>query len=190
MPVKSTLEAWHRADNDSACVVYSGDLTFADKNEGPIFQFHLKPMTIDRSTRVSRKFGGDRVLILGIPGMALKELPGHLKHDPEGVRKAIVTWLYESHHRFLGRTWCALYPKAQQATSKVRKDQLAAFNGIKHRVYLFAVDGQGFRRCPEDPGNCHVAMTRENFLEWFMPLKLNTVQYCLKLYSRLAHGKP
>ena len=190
MPVKSNVEAWNKADKDSACVVYSGDLNFVDKTDGPIFQLQLKPMTTDRSTRISRKFGGDRILILGIPGMALKELPRHLRSDQESARKTIITWLYDSHHRFLGRTWCALYPKAQQTTSKARKDQLAAFNGIRHRVYLFAVDGHGFRRCSEDPGNSHVAMSRENLLEWFMPLKLNADQYCLKLYSRLAHGKP
>ena len=190
MPVKSKPEAWDRADKESACVVYSGDLTFADKTEESIFQFHLKPMTLDRSTRVSRKFGGDRVLILGIPGLARNELPISLKRDPDGAANAIIAWLYESYHHFLGRTWCALYPKAQKHKSKVGKDQLAAFNAPRHRVYLFAVDGQGFRGSSEDPRNGHVVVTREDFLEWFMPLKLNRDQYCLKLYSRLAHGIP
>lgn len=195
MPEKSPEQAWDGAEADSSRVIFSGDLTFHERVGGSVFQFRLKPLKVDRSNRISRKFGGDRLFVLGIPSFDGRDLPPYMRSDAVTVRDAILSWLLGSDHQFLGRTWRAFFIKPQQTSTLVRKKNLAGFNEIKHRVYLFAVDGFGFRRrsglaIPHgELRNRRFAMTVNELLEWFMPFKLNAHQPCLKLFSRLKQGK-
>ena len=75
MPEKSPENAWKKAEEDSSRVIISGDIKFNEKVGGPVFQFQLKPLKLDKSSRVSRKFGGDRLFVLGIPSIDTKDLP-------------------------------------------------------------------------------------------------------------------
>jgi len=194
MPERSPEQAWDRAEVDSSHVTFSGDLKFNERVGGPVFQFQLKPMKVDRSSRISRKFGGDRLFILGIPSFDARDLPLYLRSDAVTVRNGILSWLVGTDHQFLGRTWRAFYVKPQPSSTMVRKKNLANFNEIKHRIYFFAVDGYGFRRrsglgIPHgELRNRRNAMTVNELLEWFMPFRLNAHQPCLKLFSRLRQG--
>lgn len=196
MPERSRNEAWEKAETESQAVVFSGDLSFSEKFGGPIFDFRLKPMRKDKSNRLSRKFGGDRFLILNIPGFTAKELPPVLRADPTGVRDSLISWLLETDHRFLGRIWRAFLVKQQQMSTDVRKKNMGSFNAVKHRVFLFAVDGDCFRRRSGRSihkaalRKCYYAITVHELLEWFMPIELNSDQSCLKLFARLNLGRP
>jgi len=195
MPERSPDHAWDKAEVDCARVIFSGDLKFTEKGGGPVFHFQLKPLKVDKSNRFSRKFGGDRLFVLGLPSLEPRDLPSYLKSNAVTVRDAIIWWLHSANHQFLGRTWRAFYIKPQHISTNIRKKNLASFNEVKHRVYLFAVDGYGFRRRSEvavlqaESRKRHVAMTVNDLLEWFMPFKLNAHQPCLKFFSRLKQGK-
>ena len=192
MPEKSRVRAWEKAETESQYVVYSGDLSFSGKIGRPIFDFRLKPMTTEKSNRLTRKFGGDRFFILGIPGLTAKELPFILRRDAARVRDGLISWLLETDHQFLGRTWRAFLVKRPQ---KSRKKNISSSNAVKHRIFLFAVDGCAFRRrslrsfLNIDLRKWQFAITIQELLEWFMPMKLNMDQSCLKLFARLNLGK-
>ncbi|MCJ1473561.1 hypothetical protein MMC13_002212 [Lambiella insularis] len=192
MPERSAAEAWVKAESKPENVVFAGDLTFGSDPRGPIFQFQLKPLKTDRSYRLGRKSGGDRFFVLGIPGLGDSDLPHHLRNDATNVRSAIITWLLEDDHHLLGRTWRAFFVKSQQTTTKVRKTNLTSFNSIRHRIFLFAVNGLGFRRRTRlvDATREHqpspVEMPVSELIQYVMPLDKNMDQLCLKLFARIA----
>ncbi|MCJ1401803.1 hypothetical protein MMC11_005020 [Xylographa trunciseda] len=192
MPEKSNLEAWSRAEKDPEDVVFAGDLKFSNDIRAPMFQLQLKPLKTDRSYRLARKFGGDRFFILGIPGLTERELPSYLRSGAGSVRSAIISWLLETEHHFLDRTWRAFFVKPQQTSTKVRKAKISSFNSIRHRIYLFAVDGRGFKRrsrltrSSSATEGGHVAMTVQELLEWIIPFEQNADQSCLKLFARIS----
>ncbi|MCJ1438921.1 hypothetical protein MMC27_008311 [Xylographa pallens] len=196
MPEKSNAVAWSRAENDPEKVVFAGDLKFSDDIRRPIFQLQLKPLEADKSYRLARKFGGDRFFVLGLPGLTERELPSYLRNEAGSVRSAIISWLLETEHHFLDRTWRAFFVRPHSTSTKVRKAKISSFNSIRHRIYMFAVDGRGFRRrsrltrssIANEAG--HVAMTKEELLEWIIPFEQNAHQSCLKLFARIALGKP
>ena len=194
MPEKSSAEAWKKAEDCPENIVFAGDLKFSDEIRRPIFQLQLKPLKIDRSYRLARKFGGDRFFILGIPGLTERELPSHLRGEADSVRNAIISWLLETEHRFLDRTWRAFFVKPQQTSTKFRKAKVNSFNSIRHRIYMFAIDGRSFKRRYRSTRSSvasegsHVAMTREDLLEWIIPFEQNLHQSCLKLFARITLG--
>ena len=196
MPEKSNTEAWSRAENDPENVVFAGDLKFSDDIRRPIFRLQLKPLKTDRSYRIARKFGGDRFFILGIPGLAGRELPRYLRGEADSVRSAIISWLLETEHHFLDRTWRAFFVKPQSTSTKVSKAKMNSFNSIRHRIYMFAIDGRGFKRQSRLTRSSNtneggrVAMTKEELLEWIIPFEQNAHQSCLKLFARISLGKP
>ncbi|MCJ1285441.1 hypothetical protein MMC26_004781 [Xylographa opegraphella] len=189
---KSNREAWLRAENDTENIVFAGDLKFSDDLRRPIFQLQLKPLKIDRSYRLARKFGGDRFFILGIPGLTERELPSYLRADADSIRDSIISWLLETEHHFLDRTWRAFFVKPQQTSTKVRKAKLSIFNSIRHRIYMFAIDGRDFKRRSRSTrssiaNECgHVAMTKEELLKWIIPFEQNLHQSSLKLFARIS----
>ncbi|MCJ1394492.1 hypothetical protein MMC18_007370 [Xylographa bjoerkii] len=191
MPEKSNTEAWSRAENEPENVVFAGDLKFLNDIRRPVFQLQLKPLKTDRSYRLARKFGGDRFFILGIPGLTERELPSYFRSEAGTVRSAIISWLLDTEHHFLDRTWRAFFVKSQETSTRVRKAKISSFNSIRHRIHMFAVDGRGFKRrsrltrssSANDGG--HVAMTVKELLEWIIPFEQNEDQSCLKLFARI-----
>lgn len=187
-PESSSKDAWDKAGDSFDGVALTGDLTYVEQRGNSVFDFRLKPMKMEPSYRLSRRFGSDRFFIVGMPGLAAENMPIHLKTDAATVRQGIIHWLVNIEHRFLGRVWRAFYVKPQQ-TNRVRKSNQGSFNEIKHRVYLFAVDGYGFhlRMNPSSPKR-HEVMTIKDLLEWFMPTAANLEQPCMKFFARLALG--
>lgn len=187
-PESSSKDAWKKAGDSFDGVVLTGDLTYLEQRGSSVFDFRLKPLKIERSYRLSRRFGSDRFFILGMPGLAAENLPSYLKSEAASIRRGIIHWLVNSEHRFLGRVWRAFYVKPPP-TNRVRKNDQGSFNEIKHRVYFFAVDGHDFspRINPSSPKR-HEAMTVKDLLEWFMPTAVNLEQPCLKFFARLALG--
>ena len=187
-PERSSEVAWNKAGDSFDGVALTGDLTYAEQRGSSVFDFRLKPMKMERSYRLARRFGSDRFFIVGVPGLAAENMPSFLKNEAAAVRQGIIHWLANVEHRFLGRVWRAFYVK-EQGMSKARRSGQSSFNETKHRIYLFAVDGYGFcpRTNPTNP-NRHEIMTVKDLLEWFMPMKVNLEQPCLKIFTRLALG--
>lgn len=187
-PESSSKTAWKKAGDSFDGVALTGDLTYVEQRGGSVFDFRLKPLKMEPSYRLSRRFGSDRFFIIGMPGLAAENMPSHLKSEAVTVRQGIIHWLVNIEHRFLGRVWRAFYVKPQP-TNRGRKGNQGSFNEIKHRVYFFAVGGHHFspRINPSSPIR-YEAMTVKDLLEWFMPTAVNLQQPCLKFFTRLALG--
>lgn len=190
LPERCSLHAWEKARKGFENVCLTGDLKFPDHADSSIFQFSLKPLKVEQSYRLARKFGGDRFCAIGMPG--IEKLPPYLKIHPAIMRARIVDLLTHTDISFLGRRWRAFYLKPDSA-KKPRSNSQNSFNETRYRVYFFARDGDGFQRegaeSKQDGGNHrHSKMEIEEMLNWFMPFKNNLNQPCLKLFARLALG--
>ena len=192
MPERSSTAAWKKAETSYDCVGLSGGLNFSERADQPLLNFNLKPMKLESSYRLSRKFGGDRFCIISIPGIEASNLPKHMKGSSETIRDALVKWFVLTEHCFLGRKWRPFYVKLDSA--KKRKTAFKNQELFKpgYRVFFFAEDGKGFLRGAGPTGehdprkSYHKPMTVSEMIEWFMPAKENLDQNCLKLVSRLA----
>lgn len=192
LPEKSSHTAWERATRNYDCVSFTGDLKFSEQPGGPIFDFSLKPMKIEKSYRLARKFGGDRFCIVGMPGITNEYLPSHRKQNHAAVYESITNRLGDTPVHFLGRTWRAFYTKPE-SSKKTRRGNQSGFNNTKHRIYFFACNGHDFikkhRMGETDPRKPdRIEMPVQDLLNWFMPFDRNQDQTCLKLFARLGLG--
>ena len=192
LPEKSHLTAWNRAGTDFEGVSMSGELKFFDQPSGPLFKLRLSPLKMEPTYRLARKFGGDRFLVLAMPGIGPENLPANLKDHHAVVREAIVRWLVDVEHSILGRKWRAFYVKAQ-TSKKAAKAGRSVTKDSRFRVFLFAEDGPGFGQATRKDESdrwriSHPRMAVRELIEWFMSLKVNKTEPCLKLFARLALG--
>ena len=190
IPEKSSLAAWERASSKFDGVALTGKLMLLDQQKGPCFDFHLNPLKLEPSYRLSRQFGSDRFCILGIPGLGPDGLPSYLRPYHVTARDAIIDWLVSLDHRFLGRTWRAFYTKPDASKKKGVRNSM---KDGRYRLYFFAEDGVGFldggRRGEADPRFLDRSRkTVKAMIEWFMPFRANLNQPSLKFFARLALG--
>lgn len=190
VPERSSLAAWDRAGSKFEGVALTGKLKLVDQQKGPCFEFHLSPLKVEHSYRLSRQFGSDRFCVLGIPGLGPEGLPSYLKQYHTSAREAITKWLVDTEHKFLGRTWRAFYTKPDASKKKGMRNSM---KDSRYRIYLFAEDGVGFRdrdrRGEADPRVLdRPRKTVKDMIEWFMPFKANLNQPSLKFFARLALG--
>ncbi|MCJ1262320.1 hypothetical protein MMC22_002190 [Lobaria immixta] len=191
LPERSSLTAWDKATTNYDGVSLTGELQYAEQPGGPIFDFSLKPMKVEKSYRLARRFGGDRFCVIGMPGLSSENLPGYLKPNHSAVRESIIKRLVDTEFCFLGRLWRAFYLKPDRKKPRGRKQNSS--NETKFRIYFFAQDGHGFGNQPltgeADPRrNFHSPMSIANLIDWFMPAEQNRNQNCLKFFTRLALG--
>ncbi len=184
MPEKSSLAAWKQSAQDFKGVALTGSLTFVEQPGDQVFDFRLHPLKLEPTYRLARRFGNDRFFILSFPGIDQKDLPAHLACDPD-ARNAILDWLVNSEHCFLGRKWRAFYVKPESNRKAGCKPS--------YRIYFFAESGFDFQ--PEqtfgeqDPRVFnHLPMTRRDVIDWFMPSIQNRNQRVLKFFTRLTLG--
>ncbi|KAL8711460.1 MAG: hypothetical protein Q9220_004118 [cf. Caloplaca sp. 1 TL-2023] len=191
IPEKSSLAAWKRSHHDFKGVAMGGCLTFAEESSNRVFDFVLNPLHLEPTYRLARKFGHDRFFVLSIPDLELRQLPSHLRSDPD-ARKAIIHWLFRSEHCFLGRKWRAIYIKPESNRRRVAGSHDRP-HGSRYRVYLFAVSGSdagpsGFSGGRDPKSFNHPILTPKELVEWFMPMRENRNQKALKFFARLAIG--
>ncbi|KAL8909002.1 MAG: hypothetical protein Q9207_000453 [Kuettlingeria erythrocarpa] len=184
MPEKSSLAAWKQSAQDFKGVALTGSLTFVEQPGDQVFDFRLHPLKTEPTYRLARRFGNDRFFILSFPGIDQKDLPAHLAWDPD-ARNAILDWLVNSEHCFLGRKWRAFYVKPESNRKAGSKPS--------YRIYFFAESGYDFqpeRMCGEQDPRVfnHLPMTRREVIDWFMPSTQNRNQLVLKFFSRLTLG--
>ena len=191
LPERSKLLAWRKAETSWTGVSLSGELTFNWGRDGPVFDFQLSPMKIEKSYRFSREFGGDRFLTINLPSLRGRDLPENLrrKKHHEAVRKDILDWLVSTGHHILGRTWRAFFVKPLERPKGQKMHRTEVTPGA-HRVYLFATDGPDFVSKHESHSNKsnHRVVSVQELLEWFMPAKPNLDLLALKFFARLSLG--
>ena len=192
LPEKSSLVAWNKAAEGFEGVGLSGRLKFLEQQDGPVLQMCLQPLKLEASCRFARKFGHDRFCLILLPSLGLDGLPSYLKPNQLAARDAIIKWLVEIEHSFLGRTWRAFFEKAEP-TKKGQKGGKNSANDAKYRILLFAENGIDFRHRPiqgeTDPRkSTHTHLSIKALIEWFMCPKNNSDQSTLKLFNRLGMG--
>ena len=190
LPERSSLRAWGKAEGDFRNVSLSGELRFVDQAGGPLFEFGLRPLKTDASYRLARKFGGDRIFILSLPGLDTEDLPKYLRPCSAMVRETIIRWVVDYDHYFAGRRWRAFYAKPE-VNKKSGRGMPKKPNEPKYRIFMFAEDGNDFRRAEVkgevDPRNpAHTPISISGMINWFMPAAKNRDKQCLKFFARLA----
>lgn len=194
LPEKSKPTAWAMAAGGFDNVLLSGSLQYVDQPREPIFRLSLKPLRLERSYRMSRKFGNDRFFVLEIPGLDNMAMPAYLKLDQEEFYEAAVQWFASHEHKFLGRKWRAFCLKPEdRKKSRVGKASESTFNEPRFRVYFFAIEGYDFRNensVGEDHPRLsnHTKSTVRDLIDWFMPASENRQILSLKFFARLALG--
>ena len=178
-PERSQVAAWQAAGQNYDRVSFKADFKFTNSVRGPIFGLQLQPLALEDSYRLARHFGFDRFLVLSMPALEAKDLPDHLPCNADLAREAIVEWLVNSTHHLLGRQWRAFYVKP-----KARRPKAAKTDSFRWRVYLFAVDGDGFVQF-WSKGPAHKKISLEDMVTWFLPFRNNLDSSALKLFSRL-----
>ena len=190
LPERSHPRVWKDAEATFAGVGLSGNLQFVDTPRGTELRFQLNPLKLDKSYRLARKYGADRLFIVGMPSLVRKDLPQSLKPDTLGVRNAVLDWLANAPQHFLGRNWRVFYTKAQERSLKSRKADSSGTNTISHRLFLFATDGFEIysRLNPLFMKGKEPSTTIQEMLDWFIPFSQNQGEPTLKLFSRLQLG--
>ena len=124
----------------------------------------VKPLAIERSDRLRRAFGWDRIACVDIS--AFKNAPSHIRGQRENFMDALNDWLNPSQpKRFLGRVWNVIHVKYFNAGKKARKEERETFC----RVFLFASSGCNLVPFLPNPWR-RVNMNYEEAIRWFLPL--------------------
>ncbi|KHN99724.1 Rnai polymerase [Metarhizium album ARSEF 1941] len=152
MPQLSSREAWNLALHEfqsTQAVNLSAELKLNDSSTGPLFSLKLLPLHLEKSNRLSRRFGADRFLKIVMPyPKDLKKVTGI--QDDGLLAYKMAKWLTGNHY-FLGRVWTAFYcaPEKHKKNKKQKKqDDQNAQNApkVSHiKVYLFASGGDSFQ---------------------------------------------
>ncbi|TVY46044.1 RNA-dependent RNA polymerase [Lachnellula subtilissima] len=200
-PEKSEQVAWNVAQikefqKGPHGLVFSGSLRFNESSPtGPFFRLQLNPMRLDLSHRLGRRLGPDRFLDLDTPHLSGRGVPKILQDLGEQGRELVINHLVDGTHRLFGRTWKPFHCKPKD-TKELKRDILKDFNeeassATAHRVFFFAVDGEGFRivkhplRDPSYPDS-HARIDIPTLLNMVRPTRKNTHQSYLKLFSRTS----
>ncbi|KAK8103709.1 uncharacterized protein PG998_010742 [Apiospora kogelbergensis] len=206
LPERSRSEAWTAAfDNfrtPHRVVVLTASLEFSSPSDpDSVFTIQLDPLRLERPHRLNRRFGSDRFMEIVIPTLDAKNLPSHIK-SIDGAESTLRHWASQRLHYFIGRTWTGFFirPYRNTNTKEVAKDQKDMLNPVqhvamKHRLYLFAEDGNDFlpsttSQLPskEEPFTAHTRATKWDMIEWLLQVSKNMEQPVTKLFSRIVLG--
>jgi hypothetical protein len=198
LPARSDIRAWEAALKGFQVgyhsVVMSGSLRLQESSEPkPLFQFRLKPLKLDFSNRLERRFGADRFLDIDFPEIDEKKAHGSLG--------TICEWLVDGKHNFFNRIWKPFFVKRDRPSLKSQLDavnlsQQDTDKGTTSKLYFLAVEESGYQlyRMPGIPPRregCELlsSMTVSTLLNWVRPTEENKKQSFLKLFSRTALGE-
>ncbi|TAQ88811.1 hypothetical protein B7494_g2864 [Chlorociboria aeruginascens] len=194
-PERSSQGAWESATDQSEfrrgvyTVIFSASLDFYNADSGPFFNFQLKPMKLDLSHRLDRRFGSDRLLEIKFPDLTGDKLPKFLNNVGNTSRETIIDWLIDANHRIFGRTWKPFFTKPEE--KKVLKLELGKADKpasrTPFRVYFFAVEGQGLgnQQIP-DLNIDRSEFSIDALLNCIRPIAKNKSEKSLKLFQRTS----
>jgi hypothetical protein len=202
-PERSRPEAWSAAMSEhfrstDQVVILAASLALNSSKDGPLFKLSLQPLKLDLPHRLDRRFGSDRFLEIVIPSTYSREMKKY-----ESGMDTIYNWLVSGVHVLAGRIWSSFYVK-QALPKKIHKDDTLkpeVVTILQERVYLFAEDGNDFRRAEAtqhvsprlELSSAHTKMKRKGLLDWLLQIQQipeNQKQPVCKLFSRIALGMP
>jgi hypothetical protein len=200
-PPKSDKDVWAVALQDSPKgsqgINMSGTLQYCDPvpSSGPIFKFRLRPLKLDRTNRLERRFGGDRFLEIDIPNIAGGNLPKAVQRYSPTFKTGVIDWLMEC-PQMIGRTWQPFSNKLLRvirAKKKKTGQNSRSDDTSQYRMFFFAVDGHGFSEnvgtpLPDQVKTYRSKWTVDSLLNWIRPTWQNRSQSYLKLYARTPLG--
>jgi hypothetical protein len=202
-PPRSERAAWEAAKTGFTSngaglelgVILSGSLTFdMSDSMSPLFQFRLRPLTLDKTHRLSRRLGEDRFIQIDMPHLQGRFLPKLLQGDRG--QDFLLKWLVGRRHWLFGRCWrvfhCKPKERKEKGEKKKKKDKPS---DPAHCVYFFAVDGQGIFPSGsstsmrfEPPEERHTVIEIDALLNMVRLTRKNQNQSYLKLFSRTSLG--
>lgn len=177
LPLRSSQKAWEAAvdsfnGGDPTCSIQlTGALDWVDSKNPGIFNLHLNPLRIETSCRLHRRFGSDRFLSVSLPALEENSFPKHIRKNPRIERKEISNWLSQSEHHILGRVWRAFFVEQE------KKPKTIGTTTFKHKVYFFAIKGEGISEIP-----------LAEMIEWHIPLEPNAQFTECKIFQRFSLG--
>ncbi|TGO86866.1 hypothetical protein BPOR_0271g00100 [Botrytis porri] len=172
-------------------VVFTAALLENKKESGPLLSFQLKPMRLDLTHRLERRFGSDRFFEIAIPDLASRRKGSALaKVDPDAW-DTLKSWLVNGDHQILGRTYKLYFVKCGERKKKstLKSDSEEDSSALPYRAFLFATEGYGFvkgSRTRNPAPNVPVCMTVEELLNCIRPTSENDYQPYMKLFARTA----
>lgn len=163
---------WDLSAPDHPTVVMNGKIVLNQKSDNaPLFQLSLQPTRREfKSSRIERRFGCDRVLMLKVPSLT-DNLPAHLTGQKEALASAFIDWITKPLNIF-GRAWCAFH--VDDIVKKIEKKRiLDACETWK--LTLFALDGDGITE----------PLSHFGFLNWMIDFRENGSQPVCKAHARI-----
>lgn len=200
LPARCDDTAWRAAfssfrhSGHSVTMVIEASYNY-EKN-GPLYKLALKPLTLERSHRLARRFGADRFMEVLVPSPTSKDKPEVLKRGHK--TDELIRLLSQSEHILLGRIWRSFFTTDKKVTEK-RESPMGPHkkDHFLERLYLFAVDGDPFDLGipsgipPKEEATNTLYRTKmpiADFLEWAIAPShdVNKKQTTLKLFSRIS----
>ncbi|KAG9233732.1 RNA dependent RNA polymerase-domain-containing protein [Amylocarpus encephaloides] len=191
-PPKSEKAAWEAANRDFASnlsgVILGGSLTYnLSSGTGPLFDFRLKPMTLDKRHRLSRRYGDDRFFEMDMPHLKGDNLPKPIQGDLGHT--ALLKWLVDGPHWLFGRSWKPFHCKSKERKEKKEKKKdkklVKKETETAHCLYFFAVRGNGISPAYERQDQKN-SMEIHELLDNVRLTRQNKHQSFLKLFSRTS----
>jgi hypothetical protein len=147
--------------------------TFAAEKEPSLLNLTLTSLTMRKSNRYFRQFGGHRFLSVYLPDLSKSPLCPN--SQSETARKTLVQWLTTT-KTFLGRKWSVIYFEPHKSKTSNSQSKEHVFRAI-----FFALEGVGISR----------PMTVAQVLSWHFAFgrEDNLEQPFTKAFSRFALGK-
>ncbi|KAM0172439.1 hypothetical protein ACHAPC_010765 [Botrytis cinerea] len=172
-------------------VVFTAALLENKKEPGPLLSFQLKPMRLDLTHRLERRFGSDRFFEIAIPHLESRKNGSAMSKSDPDAWNALKSWLVNGDHQLLGRTYKSYFLKCGERKKKstLKSDTKEDSSAIPYRAFLFATDGHRFvkrSRMRNPAPNVLVRMTVEELLNCIRPTSENDHQPYMKLFARTA----
>ncbi|KAH8176460.1 RNA dependent RNA polymerase domain-containing protein [Sarocladium implicatum] len=200
-PSRNDDNAWRIAldsgQKEHKAVAYIAEWSYSRGHREPLYLMRLRPLTMQKSHRMARRFGADRWLDIHMPSPA-SDPPTSPGCSEDDARRQIIHWLTSQRHHFLGRTWRAVFIESDKKTKKVMTNEgKVSTQYFFERVRLFATHGDDFRPLakgdvlpPESAAllqtdRYNVSLTQ--LLQWAIGLNrpTNRRQLAVKLFARL-----
>lgn len=175
-------------------IVFTATLCENKKQPGPLLSFQLKPMKLDLTHRLDRRFGSDRFLEFVVPDLESRKYASIATKVEPNALDNLTSWLANGDLQLLGRTYKGFYVRSEKSkkTGTVGSDTKEEGSAPPFRVYLFATDGYGFVKGSRARGPAplvRVRMSVGELLDSFRPTSSNEHQPYMKLFARTALGK-
>lgn len=153
------------------------------------FEYQLNPIQLDKSCRLQRRFGADRLLVLSIlvPANYTSSQQSRQSHC-RSMKECICDWLTTSAHYIAGRYWRVFFAE-QGSSAKVEgtQERMQEF-----KLFLFAETG--FDMIPRPVwstlpiGPTQYEIMLEELVQWHIPPQPNPTSTNHKHFSRWGLG--